>query len=1799
MRAIITCGLHLLVACATATGQVRLNEFAAATSDRLLLRPPGAPPQVGGFTPWHHPSFDDSQWRSGDGPFGFGDFSGVSIGTDTGDDMRNRLASLYLRTTFNASAGQAGSGLGLELRVRYSDGFIAYLNGVEVARRNMGNPGMFAFHDQVAFNVGPGSDEETIPLGAADSLLTAGPNTLSIQLHNAAVTGDDATRLLMQASLRIAGGDTLVTETAAWKWFPGAAEPSAGVIDHGLLQQYLENNGGIVPWATREFNDSGWPLGDGPVGVEGADPPDYQLGTNLYTSTYGITPTIYQRIVFTAESGEVASNDPLRVTVDYDDAVILYLNGREILRRNIGIAGVPSHYYATADSQHNASGDSGDMADLSETVDLAAASGLLLEGDNVLGIQLHRSSLTSSDAIARVTLRTTGANGRNLVVPQDAARYFVGISEPLVDAGEADDIGPLEDPPDSENDWIELHNAGPAPVDLGGWSLTDSVSSPGKWRFPAGTQIPAGGYLLVLATGLDTGPAHGATYLHTNFQLSASGEYLGLFDPNGNMADEIPPAFPPQHPLHTHGRDGSGDWVYFPTPTPGAANPASGLASRVAEPVFGTAGGFHSSLSLSLSCPTPGAQIRYTLDGSEPDAAATLYGSPITISSDRIVRARAFLTGHVPSATVTHTYLINESSAKRSLPAMILGGYATLTFYGPNANNYNGPGNGEGVMAVKGGAYSGGVWNDAGDTGAFHYPTLRGRASEKPATLEYLPLAGEPLRTDMGLRIAGSSYSRPRYVLSNNTGSRFTPNNGAQKPSFNVFFRSEFGARPLDYPFFSDNRVTQFEDIRLRAGKNDITNPFITDELVRRIHVNMGQIGSTGGFCTLWINGVFKGYYNHTERLREAFMQQHFRSSEPWDVRQVSDFTSGDPLHWNRMMSYLRGTDLSTTAGYLGVHDFLDVDNFIDYLVLLTFAAKWDWPNNNWVAARERSPAGRWRFHVWDAEGTFGIGSGNNQKIDHNSFTSQLLISDPLTSSNAIPSIYTLLSASPEFNLRFADRVQKHLFNGGAMTQPRMTQVFESLRDQINPIMQETIGSPVNGTFHNEWIVASTRRDTWFNQLSARSHWPSVSAPSLSHYGGNVSAGHPLSLGNPNGSGTIYLRLDGGDPRAPGGAVNGVVYTGPLTITNTTTVRARVRSTSGVWSPEVRADFTVGPPRPVFMPNASGDWNVAGNWSTWPAAFPNGSGVEVIIPAVTTADRNVNLRAPVTVSGIHFPLGNSIFRNRLRDQDLGNVLTFDAAEKAWVEVDGEGTGYVEIETVAGTHLAVPLEMRVSHHPGNPDHGSLRLRANWSGPGGLIKNGIGVASLTGDSKTYTGPTRIDEGVLRVTAPASPTQSASVTVDSGGQLRLSSGGTAEAPADYVFGGPLHLRGEGRGAGIPDNQGVGILGALRYDPGGGTNFARLTGPTSLFGPARMHVDGSANHLELAGPLSGPHALSKSGGGVLKLSGDMADFQASIVVDNGTLSLATHHDAPVSLGATATLTGHGSCGPVTGAGTLLLDGTRLDTPSAAAGRHVLFFGQPGSPVFADPAATGNALLVLDSPPPPGTQLDLLVKGTGDTFHGGWLTPYAATLAASVDAAAIRVFLPSSAGNPLAVEIAGSWWIENSDWTLTTVPVQTPLGGGHGTARTLELRLGTNLPPVGFEAWRTLHFTNPADLEDPLISGPDADPYGSGIKNLVAYALGLAPGEPLVADRLPTLSVNGDTRVFTTPFDPRRDDIRYVVEASDDPGQWTNAIVLFDSATDFPPDTDEYGRISIEDQETGIPRRFYRLKIVADPIPD
>lgn len=140
----------------------------------------------------------------------------------------------------------------------------------------------------------------------------------------------------------------------------------------------------------------------------------------------------------------------------------------------------------------------------------------------------------------------------------------------------ASNTSTITDPWGEYEDWIEIFNPTPYPVDLGGYFISDNPLQPNKFRFDTSTTatiIPPYGHLLLWADDMPTqGP------LHLNFKLSVSGEAVCLYDTLLVLIDSV--QFGPQADNISYGRypDGYSNWRTFGTPTPGTSNSVTSVS---------------------------------------------------------------------------------------------------------------------------------------------------------------------------------------------------------------------------------------------------------------------------------------------------------------------------------------------------------------------------------------------------------------------------------------------------------------------------------------------------------------------------------------------------------------------------------------------------------------------------------------------------------------------------------------------------------------------------------------------------------------------------------------------------------------------------------------------------------------------------------------------------------------------------------------------------------------------------------------------------------------------------------------------------------------------------------------------------------------------------------------------------------------------------------------------------------------------------------------------------------------------
>ncbi|MEI6343038.1 MAG: lamin tail domain-containing protein [Verrucomicrobiota bacterium] len=768
-------------------------------------------------------------------------------------------------------------------------------------------------------------------------------------------------------------------------------------------------------------------------------------------------------------------------------------------------------------------------------------------------------------------------------------------------------------------DWVELWNGGTAPVNLQGWSLTDDAGAPRKWVFPTVT-LPPGAYLVVFASGKNR--TNNAAPLHTSFSLSADGEYLALFPPEGPAATEFAPSYPSQRADISYGTR-AGQAYYFNPPTPGAAN-AGGVGDFVADTKFSVDRGvFDQPFDLAITCATAGATIRYTTSGAPPTAiTGTVYGGPVRVSRTTVMRAAAFKAGLQPSDVDTQTYLFLGDVIRQSptgavpWPEWPTPGSQSQTYnYGMDPRIVDSPTYAAQIVPALKALPSFSLVTTLsnlfdGATGIFSNPGQDGRDWERAASLELIfPDGRTGFQADCGVRIRGG----------------FSRSTGNPKHAFRFFFREAYGVDKLRFPLHAGG-VEEFDALDLRTFQNyswsfdpgDGSNGvFIRDVFSRDTQLAMGQQGERGNYYHLYINGVYWGIFNSCERPEANFGSAYFGGRpEDYDVIKVEagpyaiNATDGTLDAWTRLYNQCkaitasnaettfwrvqgRNPDGTPNAAY---ENLLEIDNLIDYMLVIVFGGNLDAPisnflgntrPNNWYGLRNRTGAhGGFRFISHDAEHTL-LDINQNRVGPFAAGNDSVVYSNPQY-------LWQRLWQSPSFRLRVADRVQRHFFNQGALTAAAARDRFAARTNQLFlPVVAESArwgdsktATPLTRDGH--WLPAAnrilnaylpSRGNIVLGQLRAANLFPVIAAPSMSPFGGIVAPGSVVTLANP-GVGFVVFTSDGSDPRALSGAESAASrrYTDPIALRSARVIKARVhRVEPGIdeWSPLVEATFHV------------------------------------------------------------------------------------------------------------------------------------------------------------------------------------------------------------------------------------------------------------------------------------------------------------------------------------------------------------------------------------------------------------------------------------------------------------------------------------------------------------------------------------------------------------------------------------------------------------------------------------------------
>lgn len=1051
-----------------------------------------------------------------------------------------------------------------------------------------------------------------------------------------------------------------ITVDTPWLYFPGATEASSP---------------DPAAWRQPGFDDSTWlpvavPLGFGDrleygFDLSGLEPPMQRNYSSFFV-----------RARFEVE--DLARLTEFLLRVNYDDGLVVWLNGEEVLRLQVdGLKGDPTPHDATADGSH----EQGNW----EEYFVDDARDLLVEGENVIAAQVFNITISSADC--HFNLEALDPFGPDRVPPEMAARapfpesvvrelerIEVTFTEPVegVDAAdllvngrpsdsvsgegagpyefrfgapgpgevevrwaESTDIvdlaedrnafeggswtylldpdappaalriseilavntGVLLDADGDDSDWIEILNEGDRPVNLGGYTLSDDRDEPGQWTFPAHLLAP-GERVIVFASGKESA-GENPDELHASFKLADGGEYLGLFSPEvpPRVVDEFRGGFPEQRPGISWGRSEQGDTGYFLEPTPGEPN-GSGepLREIVERPRFSVdAGFFDGEFDLEVFSVTPGSRLYTTQDGSVPTPdGGELYSGPIPIrgTADRpvvTVRAVAYRDGFLPSRTVTRTYIfpelvISQSSRPPGFPTQWRnGGNVVNGDYAMDARVIAASDGRERALRALDELPALSVVLDQDDLfgatrGIYTHGNLSGFNWERPCSAELLmPDGSDGFQIDSGIRVQGGSSTGPWKSL---------------KLSLRLAFRSDYGAARLSHPLFEDSDVDDFDTLVLDAGLNltynhpdhgqRVRSQYVRDQYVADLQAAAGHVSVHGRQVNLFLNGVFWGVYNIHEKPDADFAVSHFGGEEEeWDSikHAATRVVDGNALAFAELRQRsAQPAARSTYEGYRHVLELLDIDNFIDYMIVNFYAGNDDWPRHNWYVLRRRVEGETFKMVSWDAEHVLKDVNVSRLNVNNGGTPAE---------------IYANLRNNPEFRSRFADRAERLFGPGGPLhvdpdqgawdpDHPGRNRPAALYMRRIEEIDDAIVLESARWGDVRRPGQPYTRDLEWSNELRALqiSYFPrrservlgqlrsaglsaSIPAPVPDLAPGVVTAGSQLSLSlAPGASGEILYTLNGVDPRVEGtGEVYSLAtaFTAPIPIDSRTVVRTRVR----------------------------------------------------------------------------------------------------------------------------------------------------------------------------------------------------------------------------------------------------------------------------------------------------------------------------------------------------------------------------------------------------------------------------------------------------------------------------------------------------------------------------------------------------------------------------------------------------------------------------------------------------------------
>ena len=619
---------------------------------------------------------------------------------------------------------------------------------------------------------------------------------------------------------------------------------------------------------------------------------------------------------------------------------------------------------------------------------------------------------------------------------------------------------------------------------------------------------------------------------------------------------------------------------FFDESTPGDSN-LRGRAGVMRPPTISLDGMiFMDSLTVELITDQPGAEIRFTTDGTKPSEESMLYTVPISISRTTQVRAQTFRANHVPSQIVSETYLklgADLQGFTSDLPIMIIDTLQTGVAEANVASSY--------VALFE--PQEDGRTSLTGDPAVTSRAGLKIRGSstvgfaKRSYALELwndasnedrdLSLLGLPAESDWVLNspfLWDRSLTRNPFIyeLSNQVGRYAT-----RTRYFELFVNSNRNGELRFSPDYQGVYVL-IEKIKRGPDRVDVqklpaqysAEPEISGGYIVKVdRPDPGDSGFRAGGLDLF----------YVEPKEVEIEQRPAQRS--WLTNYINTFTAA-----------LSGPNF--THPTLGTHygEYIDIQSFVDHHILNELTSNIDALRLSTYMFKPREgllEAGP----VWD--------------FDRSMDSNDLRDDDPRGwYQDRFFGWYNRMFQDPDFQQRWIDRWQQ--WRHGPFSVDNVNSIIDNLAGQITEAQvrnfarwpgagPRTAGGFISGELNGTWQGEVEHQKEW---LTTRLEWYDgqfLQRPTFSRGSGVISRPFGFTLSGPAGT-TVFFTTDGTDPRLPGGGISpaAIEYTAAVEILGNTRITARSYQSSfntafsasnEPWSSPQTAVFTLESPPPL------------------------------------------------------------------------------------------------------------------------------------------------------------------------------------------------------------------------------------------------------------------------------------------------------------------------------------------------------------------------------------------------------------------------------------------------------------------------------------------------------------------------------------------------------------------------------------------------------------------------------------------